>query len=61
MTYAFTHMGNFSLLLLLRIPPPPVSRPISQPRGWDMGLEADIWAWRLGGGGNEKGKNSPYV
>ena len=31
-----------------------------------MGLEAEIWVWRLGdggcgGGGGEEGENSPYV
>ena len=34
-----------------------------------MGLQTEIWAWRLGGGGDEKeeergevgGENSPYV
>ena len=31
------------------------------PRGWDMGLEAEIWASRLGGGGCGGGENSPYV
>ena len=42
------------------------------PRGWDMGLQAEKWAWRLGGGGGyeggegegeegEGGENSPYV
>ena len=39
------------------------------PLGWDMGLQAEIWAWRLGGGGcggggegeGEGGENSPYV
>ena len=47
MTYAFTHMGNF--LLLLRTPPPPslqayisAWRPISQPRGPNPSLEAQI-------------------
>ena len=24
------------------------------PPGWDMGLEAEIWAWRLGGGGTKE-------
>ena len=37
------------------------------PQGWVMGLEAEIWDWRLGGGGyveegeGEGGENSPYV
>ena len=67
MTYAFTHMGNF--LLLLRTPPPPslqayisAWRPISQPRGpnpsldaqipreWNLGLWVGIWALRVGFG-----------
>ena len=37
-------------------------------RGWDLGLQAEIWAWRLGGGGcggegggGGEGENSPYV
>ena len=66
MTYAFTHMGNF-LLLLLRTPPPPslqthisAWRPISQPRGpnpsleaqiprdWNLGLGVEILALRMG-------------
>ena len=51
MTYAFTHMGNFLLLLLLllRTPSPPslqahisAWRPISQPRGPNHSLEAQI-------------------
>ena len=25
-----------------------------EPQGWDMGLEAEIWAWRLWGGGYEE-------
>ena len=72
MTYAFTHMGNFLLLLLLLLlrPPPPPSlqahisawRPISQPRGpnpsleaqipreWNLGLGIGIWALRVGFG-----------
>ena len=25
-----------------------------RPRGWDMGLQAEIWAWRQGEGGTEK-------
>ena len=30
------------------------------PQDWDMGLEAEIWAWRLGeGDGGEEGENSP--
>ena len=41
------------------------------PQDWDLGLEAEIWAWRLGGGGYEEeggggggggeGENSPNV
>ena len=42
MTYAFTHMGNFLLLLLLAIG-------IWASR-LDFGLEAGIWASRLGFG-----------
>ena len=57
-------------------PPPSSSSPPSLgdsrmrfgPRGWDMGLEALIWAWWLGGGGGggegggeEEGENPPYV
>ena len=51
MTYAFTHMGNFLLLLLLlfRTRPPPslqahisASRSISQPRGPNPSLEVQI-------------------
>ena len=42
MTYAFTHMGNFSPSLS----PPPL--PGSGPLGWDLDLEAEIWASRLG-------------
>ena len=57
MTYAFTHMGNFLLLLLLlRTPPPPslqayisAWRPISQPRGPNPSLDAQIpREWNLG-------------
>ena len=40
MTYAFTHMGNFLLLLELEF----------GSRGWDLGLEAGIWALRMGFG-----------
>ena len=66
MTYAFTHMGNF---LLLRTPPPPslqahfsAWRPITQPRGpnssleaqilgeWNLFLGIGIWALRVGFG-----------
>ena len=76
MTYAFTHMGNFLLLLLLLLllgsgvlagiwP----LRLRFGPQGWDMGLEAEIWASWLGGGGcggeegggEEEGENPPYV
>ena len=50
MIYAFTHMGNFFLLLLflllLRTPPPLASRPISQPGGPYLSLEAHIPALR---------------
>ena len=49
MTYAFTHMGNFLLLLLLHTPPLPslrahfsAWRPISQPLGPNPSLEAQI-------------------
>ena len=42
MTYAFTHMGSFLLLLLLHTPPPQVSRPISQPPGQNPILKAQI-------------------
>ena len=38
MTYAFTHVGNFFLLLRT----PPASRPISQPGGPYPSLEAQI-------------------
>ena len=24
------------------------------PQGWDIGLEAEIWAWRWGGGGRRR-------
>ena len=53
MTYAFTHMGNFLLLLAIEIW---VFRWRFRPEGWDSGLEAGIWASRLGfeGGGTEK-------
>ena len=56
MTYAFTHMENF-LLLLLRLS----SRLGFGPSGWDLDFEAEIWAWRLGGGDEEGGggENSP--
>ncbi|MEE3022574.1 MAG: hypothetical protein VX367_08235, partial [SAR324 cluster bacterium] len=48
MTYAFTHMGSFLLLLLLRPypPSPSLQAHISAwrlgygPPGWDLGLEA---------------------
>ena len=51
MTYAFTHMGDFLLLLLLlllRPSPPqiPVSRPKFQSRGPNPSLEAQIPASR---------------
>ena len=58
MTYAFTHMGDFllllHLLLLLRPPPSnpsleaqiPVSRPKSQSRGPNPSLKAQILASR---------------
>ena len=45
MTYAFTHIRDFLLLLpfLLCTPPhPPALRPISQPRGPNPSLEAQI-------------------
>ena len=73
MTYAFTHMGNFLLLLLL-LPLASgllaeiwISRLRFGPQGWDMGLEAEIWASWLGGGGyveeegGGEGENPPYV
>ena len=50
MIYAFTHMGNFFLLLLFLLllctPPPLASRPISQPGGPYLSLEAHIPALR---------------
>ena len=57
MTYAFTHMGSFLLLLLLRPYPPSPSlqahisawRPISQPQGPNPSHEAQIpREWNLG-------------
>ena len=56
MTYAFTHMGNFLLLLLL------LRTPLKSQfffgfghQDWDLGLETGIWALRLGfEGGMEK-------
>ena len=61
MTYAFTHMGNFLLLLLL-LPLASgllaeiwISRLRFGPQDWDSGLETGIWASRLGSeGGTEK-------
>ena len=55
-------MGKFLLLFVLlhRTPLPPASRPISQPGGpypsleaqiprdWNLGLEVEIWALRVG-------------
>ena len=42
------------------------SSPGIGPLGWNLGLKAEIWAWRLGGGGykeggeeEEEGENSP--
>ena len=67
MTYAFTHMGNFLLLLesgllagiwILRLK--------YGPQGWDLGLKAGIWAsrlrygpsaWRRGGTKKEEEKD----
>ena len=60
MTYAFTHMGDF-LLLVLHTPPPlglylsleghiPVLRPKSQPQGPNPSPEPEIWASRPGSG-----------
>ena len=46
MTYAFTHMGNF-LLLLLAIRFEAGFQTLGLgfgPQGWDMGLQAEIWA-----------------
>ena len=77
MTYAFTHMGNFLLLLFLAVEIGVLGLRFG-PGGWDVGLEAGIWAWRLefgprdwdlrGGGYMEEeggegggGENSPYV
>ena len=56
-----SHMGNFLLLLLLLLLLPRI--PLPQ----DMGLQAEIWARRLGeggcGGGEGEGggENYPYV
>ena len=66
MTYAFTHMGNFLLPLLLPLPLhtplPPASGPMSKPQGLypslkaqiqvlrPKSLEARIWALGLGFG-----------
>ena len=48
MTYAFTHMGNFLLLLLaIGIWVLGLWAGFGL-RGWDLGLEAGIWASRLG-------------
>ena len=54
MTYAFTHMGKFLILLLLLplLPSPPtptqilVLRPKSQPQGQNPSLKAQILALR---------------
>ena len=55
MTYAFTHMRNFLLLLAIGIW---ALRLRFRPWGWNLGLWAGIWALRLGfesgGGGTEK-------
>ena len=65
MTYAFTHIGDFLLLLLHHILPSPLKSqsqglnssleakiPVSRlgfgPQAWDLGLETEIWASRLG-------------
>ena len=56
MTYAFTHMGNFLLLLLLLLLGSGLlagiwtSRLRFGPQGWDLGLQARILAFRLGFG-----------
>ena len=45
-------------------PSPPPHPPSPKPRGPYPSLEAEIWAWRLEEGvcgGEEEGKNSPYV
>ena len=58
MTYAFTHMGDFLLLLLLLLlhaspsnpsleAQIPVSRPKSQLQGPNLSLKVQILAWRL--------------
>ena len=66
MTYAFTHMGDFLLLLLLSFGPQGQDLGLLAeiltlrlrfgPQDWDLGLETGIWASRLGfeGGGTEK-------
>ena len=61
MTYAFTHMGNFLLLLLLLLGIWAgiwTSRLRFGPQDWDMRLEATVWASKLGfegdGGGEEE-------
>ena len=65
MIYAFTHMGSFLLLLLLlRTPLPPASRPIPQPGGPYISLQAQIpilrpkslasGIWALGSQGTNK-------
>ena len=64
MTYAFTHMGNFLLLLLLLFHFEGFGH-----QSWDLGLKAGILASRLGfeGGDEEEkdeggeGENPPYV
>ena len=52
MTYAFTHMGNFLLLLLGLdlLAGIWASRMGFGPQGWDLGLQARILAFRLGFG-----------
>ena len=51
MTYAFTHMGDFLLLLLLGLSLEAgvlTLRLRFGPQGWDLGLKARILAFRLG-------------
>ena len=53
MTYAFTHMGDFILLLplgLSLLAGVLTSRLTFGPQGWDLGLKARILASRLGFG-----------
>ena len=58
MTYAFTHMGDFLLLLLLSFGPQGQDLGLLAeiltlrlrfgPQDWDVGLKTGIWALRLG-------------